>query len=375
MGERSSLCFPSLTHLWQKKATPRRTKKPTQKARNPQQIWTILWSQAEANPSPIADSGRSASRCIPIYPISPEPLQHILSYWSDKPVFEELCKEISQTNIYPTSKLPLEEQLAIFMYIIGHSASNRSTQDCFQHSGEKISMGNLSVPHHLASSIPKSNQMENSTRTLKGVWARSMAYIFLPMSQPVKMLSVFTYLRVGWEGSAHHGRVLASAKRDEFKIPDVSRPENKEELYNLRHAMLQNAVERVFEILKRQFAMLNNLLEYSLRTQSGIVIALAVIHNVISKCLGHLEGDFRELDSEAAIISTPAMNVNEADSDGIADSEELFDGRKLIAQLMWDDYVAYNSRGRAVSHQPWPARQGRARGRRGQRGQGSNHAS
>ena len=29
----------------------------------------------------------------------------------------------------------------------------------------------------------------------------------------------FTYLRVGWEGSAHDARVLASARTDDFKIP------------------------------------------------------------------------------------------------------------------------------------------------------------
>jgi hypothetical protein len=30
----------------------------------------------------------------------------------------------------------------------------------------------------------------------------------------------FTYLHVGWEGSAHNARVLASARADDFKIPE-----------------------------------------------------------------------------------------------------------------------------------------------------------
>jgi hypothetical protein len=46
----------------------------------------------------------------------------------------------------PVSKLlSLDEQLAIFLYIVGQNATNRQTQDRFQHSGETISQ----VFHHI----------------------------------------------------------------------------------------------------------------------------------------------------------------------------------------------------------------------------------
>ena len=43
----------------------------------------------------------------------------------NKDVFLKLCREIANTGIEPSSRmLPLEEQVGIFMYIVGHCASN-----------------------------------------------------------------------------------------------------------------------------------------------------------------------------------------------------------------------------------------------------------
>ena len=101
------------------------------------------------------------------------------------------------------------------------------------------------------------------------------------------------YVLPGWEGSAHDSRVLQAALGDDL-IPlpgsyylvgatyglrssflpayrgvryhlkeqhqSEQKPQNKEELFNLRHAQLRNIVERIFGILKRHFRILRALL-------------------------------------------------------------------------------------------------------------------
>ncbi|KAI9604689.1 hypothetical protein KEM48_002445 [Puccinia striiformis f. sp. tritici PST-130] len=55
-------------------------------------------------------------------------------------VFHECSEELEAIDHEPASKLlSMDEQLAIFLYIVGQNATNRQTQDRFQHSGETIS--------------------------------------------------------------------------------------------------------------------------------------------------------------------------------------------------------------------------------------------
>ncbi|KNZ50720.1 uncharacterized protein VP01_4274g2 [Puccinia sorghi] len=52
---------------------------------------------------------------------------------------QQCCKNMSHLNTQPVSKLlNMDEQLAIFMIIVGQGATNRQTEDRFQHSGETI---------------------------------------------------------------------------------------------------------------------------------------------------------------------------------------------------------------------------------------------
>ena len=65
--------------------------------------------------------------------------------------FKLLESKLSTLDNQPVSKIEMEEQLAMFIYIFGQSASNRQTQDCFQHSGETISR----IFHHIISLLIK----------------------------------------------------------------------------------------------------------------------------------------------------------------------------------------------------------------------------
>ncbi|KAG6481602.1 hypothetical protein ZIOFF_058206 [Zingiber officinale] len=67
----------------------------------------------------------------------------------------------------------------------------------------------------------------------------------------------FIYVLSGWEGSAHDSLVLTDAlsrnnglsARRYFFVLYGRHPENAKELFNLRHASLRNAIERIFESL------------------------------------------------------------------------------------------------------------------------------
>jgi hypothetical protein len=65
------------------------------------------------------------------------------------PTFLFICNELLNIQMEPVLKLlPFEEQVAIFLYIIGHNSSNQQAQDWFQHSGQTISKSvNFSMLH------------------------------------------------------------------------------------------------------------------------------------------------------------------------------------------------------------------------------------
>ncbi len=53
--------------------------------------------------------------------------------------FIELCELMKKKNFLKIQRVSIEEQLAIFLHIVGGNCSNRSAQERFQHSGETIS--------------------------------------------------------------------------------------------------------------------------------------------------------------------------------------------------------------------------------------------
>ncbi|GLU12156.1 hypothetical protein SLE2022_288590 [Rubroshorea leprosula] len=58
----------------------------------------------------------------------------------DKHVFHKLCDTLRQRNMLrDTAGVMIEEQVAIFLNIVGHNERNRVIQERFQHSGETIS--------------------------------------------------------------------------------------------------------------------------------------------------------------------------------------------------------------------------------------------
>ncbi|OAV99889.1 hypothetical protein PTTG_25090 [Puccinia triticina 1-1 BBBD Race 1] len=67
-----------------------------------------------------------------------------------------ISKRLLELEVEPISnRLMIEEQLAIFLYIVGHNNTNRQAQDRFQHSGETISSPPVNRTHGHIKSNPK----------------------------------------------------------------------------------------------------------------------------------------------------------------------------------------------------------------------------
>ena len=126
---------------------------------------------------------------------------------------------------------------------------------------------------------------------------------------------LFHYILSGWEGSAHNIKILQDTINNrEFTIPKSKyyladaeysnynfllisyvrvryhlkkqkntdlKPENKKELFNLRHSQLRNIVERIFNILKRRFLSINSGAEFDISTQIQTQFDLTALHNFI----------------------------------------------------------------------------------------------
>jgi hypothetical protein len=122
------------------------------------------------------------------------------------------------------------------------------------------------------------------------------------------------------------------------------RPVNKEELFNLRHALARNVIERIFGVLKRRFRILLLAPEYSLEIQAWIPAALCTIHNFIRT------HDVDENVVEPDLGDDEAQNDHDHDHIASAAAAAELDRpsarRDHIAQQMWDDYVCIcNERG------------------------------
>ncbi|PLW51018.1 hypothetical protein PCANC_08125 [Puccinia coronata f. sp. avenae] len=216
----------------------------------------------------------------------------------DPGTFELLAQKLLLLDTNPVSKrLGIEEQLAIFMYIVGQGATNRQAQEQFQHSGEIISK----VFHHIIAlliglssayiQLPNPRVTHQAQASPFCNWKGQLSQNVLAV---LNFDMRFTYICAGWEGSAHNSRVLTHARGLDFLIltglfylanagyslnhgilmpyrgvryhlqeqaAANQCPSNKEELFNLQHSSMRNVVERTFGVWKKQFPILSHALD------------------------------------------------------------------------------------------------------------------
>ena len=112
----------------------------------------------------------------------------------------------------------------------------------------------------------------------------------------------------------------------------AKRPWNKQELFNLHHASLQNAIEQTFGVLKWWFWILLLAPEYDLEIQARIPAALCAIHNFIQ------EHDLTEGDLEETREFFDEHHGDGNEFFAPEDPAEAGTMRDQIAEEMWLDY-------------------------------------
>jgi hypothetical protein len=176
----------------------------------------------------------------------------------------------------------------------------------------------------------------------------------------------FTYVLVGWEGSAHDGRLYRDALTKGLLIPPGKfilgdagfaltesvltpyrstryhlkewqkgkrRPLNEKELFNLRHATLRNVIERAFGVVKSRFSMLKRIPSYDMKVQGDIILVCFILHNFI-KVHQTKEDEFDQI--ARLYHEVPDQNIISEIDDSTARTY-----RDWIASNMWTDYETY----------------------------------
>lgn len=169
----------------------------------------------------------------------------------EKEVFFSLKTALS-TIISPT-KMPLDQVLMIFLFIVGHSATNRDAQERFQLSGETIhrqfhiALDGLCRLQSRALKMPGLNpavpiEISNNSKFYPFFkdCVGAIDGTHIPVSVPAAAAGpfrnrkgflshnvlaacgfdmAFHYILAGWEGSAHDGMVLKAALGQDFRVP------------------------------------------------------------------------------------------------------------------------------------------------------------
>jgi hypothetical protein len=134
-----------------------------------------------------------------------------------------------------------------------------------------------------------------------------------------------------YRGVRYHLREWAKATNN--------RPQNKEELFNLRHSRLRNIVERIFGVMKRRFKILTLPRAFKLSAQAQVIAALCALHNI-------LLGFQKEEEDDVADQNTGGDQEDEGEvvqeSRGyiitLQETRRSATKRDEIATAMWIDY-------------------------------------
>ncbi|QHO27407.1 Putative nuclease [Arachis hypogaea] len=292
--------------------------------------------------------------------------------------FVELCTKLRATgHVKDTIHVTVEEQVARFLYIIGHNVKTITISFFFNRSGETISHNFHAVLRAvisleeeflqqlfgttIPSEILRSNRFYPYFKDCIGAIDGTHVRVKVPIAdQP----------RFRWEGTASDSKVLKSAlsRDDRLKIPRGKfylgddgfmlkhalitpyrgvryhlkefagrEPENAYELFNLRHSSLRNVIERSFGVLKKRFAIIAGGTEpyYDVEVMVDIVLACIILHNFLmgvdpdQHLISQVDRELQNNNPEAT--NEEREEVNEDYRRGAA-------LRDNMAAQMWADY-------------------------------------
>ena len=217
--------------------------------------------------------------------------------------------------------LLLEESLAIFLFICGHSERHRSAADRFQHSNDTICKHFTYMRHALCNLghfvIQPPNFLVTPPKIVVDVGYKNIPGYLAPYRSVRYHLSEFTGDNVVYEGAM--------------------------DIFNRWHGKLRNVIERGLGVLKSRFVLLNGMTRYKPYRQPSIVTACCVVHNwiIIQR---HRDEFFEGYEEE-----DPQQNDDEDEEDNVDEHhhidmsrvslQEMEDRRNDLVEAMWTAHV------------------------------------
>ncbi|KAL2317188.1 hypothetical protein Fmac_031064 [Flemingia macrophylla] len=104
------------------------------------------------------------------------------------------------------------------------------------------------------------------------------------------------------------GQIITPYRGVRYHLKEYSQrsPQNPRELFNRRHSLLRNVIERTFGVLKKRFPIIASGTEphYSLDTMTNIILACCILHNFL-----------RGVDNDDSLLAEVDRELMEEDVD------------------------------------------------------------
>ena len=129
-------------------------------------------------PKPMRTSSLSGGHYI--YEVlncgNPRRIQEVLRMKLE--VFQFLCVELQNKGLSPSKYISIEEQVAMFLFTVARTVSNRDVQERFQHSGETVSRYFHVVLQAINQLVPKFIKLPNANEIPTVITSNSKFYNF-----------------------------------------------------------------------------------------------------------------------------------------------------------------------------------------------------
>ncbi|XP_027071741.1 uncharacterized protein [Coffea arabica] len=280
----------------------------------------------------------------------------------EAPLFLQLCDLLIERGYWephPTGRVGIHESLAICLLCLSHNERHRVLAERFQRTTETTDRHLrrcLRSLVRLGRDFVRPIDYHTTNPRIQNTWCRAEdreRYRNRHDGLSQNILAVcdhnmrFTYVRVGWEGSAHDSRILKDVLLDPncafpwppegkyyavdaaytnmsgFMAPFRGARGTQQEraartLFNRRHASLRNIIEHTFCVLKKRFSILKGPMQnYLMATQNNIVLACCALHNFMRD---NVPNDAYVVEEET--IAAQADNINHV-VDQMAGAEPL----------------------------------------------------
>lgn len=117
---------------------------------------------------------------------------------------------------------------------------------------------------------------------------------------------------------------------------DGRRPQSAEEYFNRKHAQARNIIERCFGLLKGRWAILRSPSFFSINTQCRIILACALLHNLIRRYMRQDPAESNEYEDEEESDSEHEDNNEVEFISAVETSDQWTNFRNSLAQNLFN---------------------------------------